>query len=348
MRITILVNSVATEVPPATTTILAHAAARAGHTVHVLGLDQLTYYPDGRIGGRAWLAPSGARTKESFLAALQAKDAPREYITTDDMDVLWLRYNPSEELEHERHWGQDAGVLFGRLAMARGVIVLNHPDTLAYAMDKLYFQHFPEDVRPTTLVTRDIEEIRKFYEAHGRRIVMKPLSGYGGADVFLVEKDGRNLNQMFEAVARNGYVMAQQFLTEASEGDTRFFMVNGAPLVVDGKVAALRRVSGSEDFRSNMTAGGKPAKPKVTDRMMELAAIVGPKLKRDGIFFAGLDIVGSRIVEINTISTGGLNAAGRFAGVDFAGPVMELVARKAEIRRHYGGHISNIELATMS
>jgi glutathione synthase len=112
---------------------------------------------------------------------VQAKDAPRETITTDDMDVLWLRYNPSEELERERHWAQDSGFLFGRLAMERGVIVLNHPDTLAYAIDKLYLQHFPESVRPATLVTRDVDEIRRFYEAHGRRIVIKPLSGYGGA-----------------------------------------------------------------------------------------------------------------------------------------------------------------------
>jgi glutathione synthase len=83
------------------------------------------------------------------------------------MDVFWLRYNPSEEVENDRAWAQHAGVLFGRLAMARGVIVLNHPDTLAYAIDKLYFQHFPEAVRPATIVTRDMEEIRRFHEDCG-------------------------------------------------------------------------------------------------------------------------------------------------------------------------------------
>jgi glutathione synthase len=347
MRITFLVNDVATEVPPATSTILARAAVRAGHTVYIMGIDQLTYYPDGRVGGLAVVPPASSRTKESFLAAVQAKGAPTEKITSDDMDVLWLRYNPSEELERERHWGQDSGFLFGRLAMERGVIVLNHPDTLAYAIDKLYFQHFPEAVRPRTLVSRDVEEIRRFYEESRRRIVIKPLSGYGGADVFLVERDGKNLKQMVEAICRNGFVMAQEFLPAAADGDTRFFMVNGEPLVVDGKVAALRRVARGEDFRSNMSAGGQPKKARVTDEMLELAHIVGPKLKRDGIFFAGLDIVGDRIVEINTISTGGLNAASVLSGVEFAPEVIRLVARKAEIRRHYGGHISNIELATM-
>lgn len=347
MNLTILVNDVATEVPPAATTVLARAAARLGHTVHMMGLEQLTCFPDGRVGGMARVAQQRSRSKETFLAALQSNDCPRELVTSDEMDLLWLRYNPSEELERERHWAQDSGFLFGRLAMERGVIVLNHPDTLAYAVDKLYLQHFPQDVRPVTLVTRDIDEIRSFYEEQGRRMVIKPLTGYGGADVFLVEKDAANLNQMVEAIMRSGYVMAQEFLPEASEGDTRFFMVNGAPLVVDGNVAALRRVSATEDFRSNMSAGGKPKKAKVTDRMLEIAAIVGPKLKRDGIFFAGLDIVGDRIVEINTISTGGLNATSVLEKTDFPTAVIRLLERKVEIRRHYGGHISNIELATM-
>ena len=346
MKITFLVNDLATEVPTATTTILSFAAARRGHTVHILGIDQLTYLEDGRVGGLAHVAPTGSRTKESFLAALQERDAPKERITSDDMDVFWLRYNPSEELEHDRHWAQHAGILFGRLAMARGVIVLNHPDTLAYAIDKLYFQHFPESVRPATIVTRDIEEIRRFHRSCGGKVVLKPLNGYGGADVFLVEKDLTNLKQMIETIQRGGFIMAQEFLP-GDRADTRFFLVNGEPLVVDDRYAALRRVAQGEDFRSNMTAGGKGRAPRITDRMLELAAAVGPKLKRDGIFFAGLDSVADRIVEINCISTGGLNAAGRLQKVDFAPAVIELIERKVAIRQEYGGHISNIELATM-
>ena len=346
MRITFLVNDVATEVPPATTTILCHAAVKLGHTVRVLGTDQLTYYEDGRIGGLAHVPPDNARTKETFLAAMQKPDAPREHITSDDMDVLWLRYNPAQEVENDRPWAERAGILFGRLAMARGVLVLNHPDTLLYAADKLYFQHFPESIRPVTIVTRDIEEIRRFHKACGGQIVMKPLNGYGGADVFLVEKDLTNLKQMVETIQRGGYVLAQEFLP-GDRTDTRFFMVNGEPLVVEGRYAALRRVAAGEDFRSNMTAGGQGRTAMITDRMLELASIVGPKLKRDGIFFAGLDIVADRIVEINCISTGGLNIAGRLQKVDFAPAVIESVARKVEIHREYGGHISNIELATM-
>jgi glutathione synthase len=152
---------------------------------------------------------------------------------------------------------------------------------------------------------------------------------------------------MFEAVARSGFVMAQEYLRAAKDGDTRFFLVNGDPLIVNGRYAAIRRVAQGDDFRANMTAGAKALKARITPQVLELARTVGPKLKRDGIFFAGLDIVGDRLVELNTISTGGLNSAGRLEKADFAAAVIELIERKVEIRRRYGGHISNIELATM-
>jgi glutathione synthase len=116
---------------------------------------------------------------------------------------------------------------------------------------------------------------------------------------------------------------------------------------VNGRFAALNRVAQGEDFRANMTAGAKPKRARVTDGMLELARLVGPKLKRDGIFFAGLDIVGDKLVEINTISTGGLNATSVLEKTEFAPEVIRMIERKVEIRRAYGGHISNIELATM-
>jgi glutathione synthase len=348
MRITILVNDVATEHPLATTTLLAHTATRRGHSVNMLGVPDLTYFPDGRIGGVARVAPKRARTPAAFLRGIQAREAKRVTVTTDDMDLFWLRYNPSEELEADRWWGQDAGMLFGRLAVERGVVVISDPDSLLFARDKLYMQHFPESVRPRTLVTRNVDEVRKFYEESRHRIVLKPLTGYGGADVFLVKNETTNLRQIVEAVGRAGFVMVQEYLPEATGGDTRFYLLNGEPLVVDGKYAAIRRVPGKADFRANLTAGGEARKPKITDRMLELAGIVGPRLRHDGIFFAGLDIVGDRIVEINTISTGALNSTQRLQGVDFASAIVELVERKVAAKAQYGCALPNRVLATLS
>ena len=348
MRILFVVNDVDTEVDRATSTVLATAAARRGHDVFLLGVGELEYHEDGGVGGLARRGPGAeVETQQAFLDAVQGKDAPRERVTTEGLDVIWLRYNPAEEVG-ERAWAQNAGILFGQVALEHGVVVLNHPYSLSWAISKMYFQQFPEAVRPACIITRSLDRIREFHEAHGRRIILKPLMGYGGTDVFLVGDDAGNLRQIVESIARVGYVIAQEYLPAATRGDTRLFLVNGKPLVVDGKVAAVRRVAGSGDFRSNLSAGAKPALPEVDDAMLRLAAIVGPKLVKDGIFFAGLDIVGDRLVEINTISAGGLNIASRLQGdVDFGGAVIERVERKVFYKHHYGEHIRNIEIATL-
>ncbi len=347
MRILLVVNNVDTEVPTAATTVIATAACRRGHDVFMAGVRELEYFEDGRVGATARAGPGAeVESQHGFLQAVQGREAPRRVISTDDLDVIWLRYNPSEEV-HENAWAQHAGILFGQAALEHGVVVLNHPYSLSWAIDKMYFQQFPEDVRPRAIVTRSYDRIREFHEAHGRRIVVKPLSGYGGSDVFLVGEDASNMRQIVETVSRGGYIVAQEFLPAALEGDTRLFMVNGKALEVDGKYAAIKRLVGEGDFRSNMTAGGRPEVPDVDDQMLRLAAIVGPKLIKDGIFFAGLDIVGDKLVEINTISAGGLNSAGRLQGRDFGTPVIDAVERKVFYKRQYGEHIRNIELATL-
>jgi glutathione synthase len=347
MRILFVVNDVDTEVDRAATTVLATAACRRGHDVYMAGVRELEYFRDGRVGATARRGLGAeVESQQQFLDAVQGEDALRMNISTEDLDVIWLRYNPSEEV-HENAWAQHAGILFGQAALEHGVVVLNHPYSLSWAIDKMYFQQFPEIVRPSAIITRSYQRVREFHEAHGGRIVVKPLSGYGGSDVFLVGEDASNLRQIVESVGRSGYIVAQEYLPAAADGDTRLFMVNGKPMEVDGKYAAVRRLAGAGDFRSNMSAGGRPEIPNVDEAMLRLASIVGPKLVKDGIFFAGLDIVGDKLVEINTISAGGLNIAGKLQGRDFGSPVIDAVERKVFYKRHYGEHIRNIELATL-
>lgn len=345
MNIAFLVNDVDTEVSTATSTILAHAAVRRGHRVHVLGVRELAARPDGHVAAVARRGPGrGTRSAEGFLKAIQRKDAVREEVTSEDLDVLWLRYNPSQEVGDDA-WARDAGILFGQIAARRGVLVLNDPETLSWAISKFYDERFPAEIRPRTLIARDPERIRGFYEECERRVVLKPVAGYGGADVYLVGPDATNLSQIVESISRQGYVIAQEFLPAAKDGDTRLFLVNGEPVLVDGKCAALRRVNPGEDFRANMTAGARPAPPELTDGQLEVGRIVGGRLRADGIFFAGIDLVGEKLVEVNTISAGGLNAAGKVNGVDFAPPVIEALERKVELRRQYGPALSNRILA---
>lgn len=347
MKIGIVVNDVDTERPTAATTVIARAMARAGHAVYMIGVGELTYHSDGRISALGRKAPrDGAESQDAFIAAIQQEDWPRTTIQTGDLDVLYLRYNPVEELAN-RPWEVDAGIVFGQMAVLHGVIVLSHPYTLSYAVNKMYLEQFPESVRPRSIITRSFEEVRRFYEEQDRRIVLKPVRGYGGQDVYLLDRDDTNMKQIVGSLARSSYIIAQEYLPAARDGDIRLFLFNGKPLVVDGKYAALRRVNAEGDFRSNMTAGGKPAKAEITPRILEIAETVRPRLVADGIFDAGIDIVGDKLVEINAISAGGLNAAGRLEGVDFGPAVVELIERKVEYRRKYGQQLRNRELAVM-
>jgi glutathione synthase len=347
MIIGFLVNDVDTEHPSAATTVMARAAARMGHTVHMIGVGDLTYHSSGRLSAVSRVAPrDGAADQKAFLAAVQGPDAERVRITTDELAVLYLRYNPSEDAA-DRPWEADAGIVFGQMAVLQGVIVLSHPYTLSYAVNKMYLEHFPESVRPRSIITRSFEEIKRFYDEHGGRIVLKPLRGYGGKDVFLLDGDATNMKQITESIGRSSYIIAQEFLSAAKDGDIRLFLFNGKPLLHEGKYAAVRRVNESGDFRSNMSAGGKPFKAEITPEILKIAEAVRPRLLADGIFDAGIDIVGDKLVEINSISSGGLNAASHLEGVDFGEAVIRLIERKVAFRKQYGVHVRNRELAVM-
>lgn len=346
MKIAFVVNDIDTEFRLATSTLLAFEAHRRGHDVVVVGIGDLTLRADNHVTGLGRVPTGRPRRPDTFLKTLQGDDAEPGAFSSEDLDVLWLRYNPAEAVG-DVAWARHAGFHFGQLATRRGVLVLNHPFTLPYAINKTYLHHFPEDVRPRTLVTRDPDEIRKFYNENGKRVVLKPLEGYGGEDVFRADHDDENLKQMIEAVRRSGYVMAQEYLPEASEGDVRLFLMNGRPLEVDGRYAAIRRLAGEGDFRSNISAGGKVVKATVDDGMLELAEGLRPKLTEDGIFMAGIDIVGDRVVEINAISAGGLQACERSQKAAFGAAVIEAVERKVEHRRRYEGTLSNRKLAVM-
>lgn len=348
MRIGFVVNDVKTEQGTYTTTRLAMCATNKGHEAWTLSVADFVYKPDGSIHANA----RSVKGKEydslsTFIKELQGEEARQEQIVVDDLDVLLLRNDPSED-KAERAWAQTSGILFGQLAARRGVIVLNDPANLATALNKTYFQQFPEQVRPRTLISRDPEEIKEFVAAEGGRAVIKPLQGSGGASVFLIhEGDGANLNQMIEAVIRDGYCIAQEYLPAAKEGDVRLFVMNGRPLMHDGKYAAFRRVNKTGDMRSNMHSGGEAVPAEVDATMLQLVEIVAPKLSADGMFLVGLDIVGDKLMEINVFTPGGLGSAQSATGVDFAGLVIEDLERKVRCKRQYGGNLSNVQIATL-
>jgi len=348
MRIALIINDIETEIAEYTSVYLGLKMHNQGHEVYFTGVADLVYYPDGHMGATAKRAPGKKyKTTKTYLQAIKDESAIVEKITANDLDVLLLRNDPAKE-PVGRGWAKNASVIFGQLALRYGVIVLNDPNSLSEAVNKMYFQHFPESVRPRTLITRDPKEIQNFHEEQGGSIIMKPLQGSGGAGVFLVKKDdAANLNQMIEAISRDGYVIAQEYLPKATGGDVRLFVVNGEALKWEGKYAAIRRVNKTEDIRSNMSAGGSAEKVKVDDTMLEIVDTIRPKLVLDGMFFVGLDIVGDKLMEINVFSPGGLQGASELEGVDFSIPVIRAIENKVQYRKEYADMISNKLLATI-
>ncbi|MEN3122488.1 glutathione synthetase [Janibacter sp. LM] len=346
MKIGFVVNDVLTEEPYYTTTRLAMTAHAMGHEAYLMGLGDFAYEPDGSLSARARTgAAKTYKSLERFLADVQ-KPKIEEQMRIDEFDVVMLRFDPADDAE-DKPWAGNAGVAFGQLFAAAGVLVVNDPTSLANALSKAYFQHFPEIVRPKTLISRDEALIEKFVGDLGGRAVLKPLQGSGGSGVFLVDrKESPNLSQIIEAIARDGYVVAQEYLPEAKDGDVRMFVMNGRPLEVDGQVAAFRRRSTSKDLRSNMSAGGKAVKVTITPAMRDLVEAVRPKLIADGMFLVGLDIVGDKLMEVNVFSPGGFGSCEQLYGIDFVPAVIADLERKVAVGKYYAD-IANTRLATL-
>ncbi len=348
IRIGFFVNDLQTEEAGFTTTRLSLFAHNRGHRIYYITPEDFAVDPDNCVRART-MAPQSEKkynSRETYLKELQSKKALRERISVGDLDILMLRNDPSTDVM-SRAWAQQVGVLFGRQALQYGVVIVNDPNGLAQAMNKMYFQSFPEEVRPLTLITRDRDEIKSFARDVGH-IVIKPLQGSGGANVFMVrEQDIPNMNQMIDAVVRDGYVIAQEYLKDAEQGDTRLFLMNGAPLRYKGRYAAFRRVREGGDLRSNIHAGGRKAPAEIGERELRIAEIVRPKLVRDGMFLVGLDIVGDKLMEINVFSPGGLGSAQIFEKVNFCVPVINALERKVQYMKYYRRNFANEEMAVL-
>ena len=347
MRIAFFINGFDLEHPRYTTTLLAMTARDRGHDVCYVTPDDFILRPDDGMSVRA-VVPRKKKFKdgEEWVTALQSDEVAAKTIDISDIDVLMLRNDPSLDAA-ERPWAAQAGIVFGQFAKESGVIVLNDPDGLSRAQNKLYFQSFPADVRTKTLISKHADEIKSFVTKQKGKVIIKPLQGSGGKNVFMVKsaKD-ENLNQIIEALSKEGYIIAQTYLAEAKQGDIRLFLMNGRPLERDGKFAAVKRVPSGGDIRSNMHAKGEAEKVDVTEDHLRVAELVRPKLVRDGMFFVGLDIVGDKILEINVFSPGALMSASDTQGTAFAETIIDAIERKVEIRDSALRRFDNSELAT--
>ena len=348
MLIAFFVNDMAKEYPNYTTTVLAYAATMRGHRVCYLTPSDFALRADDSMCAHARFAPRRKhKDHAAFFEALMKVQAKTETIDVTQIDVLMLRSDPSLDAQ-ATPWAADVGILFGREAAKRGVLVLNDPDSLGRAINKLYFQSFPEEVRAATLITRNADDVKAFARAHGGSVILKPLQGSGGSGVFKVDVTSKsNFNQMIEAIERDGYIIAQAYVPAAKRGDIRMFLMNGRPLRVGDKYAALRRVASKDDIRSNIHAGGTAEAVAIGKSELKVAELIRPKLIADGMFLVGIDIVGDKILEVNVFSPGNLHRCSVLAGEDFAMPIIESIERKLEIAKDFAGAFANKALASL-
>jgi glutathione synthase len=239
----------------------------------------------------------------------------------DQADVVLMRQDPPFDLGYIT-----ATHLLERIADR--TLVVNDPASVRNAPEKVFvldYAHF----MPPTLITRSLDEARAFLAEHGA-IVVKPLHGNGGKAIFKVEADAANLSALIEVFNQTWREphMVQAFLPAVAKGDKRIVLVDGEV------VGAINRLPGEGEIRSNLAVGGSAEKTGLTEREREICAAMGPELKRRGLIFVGIDVIGGEwLTEINVTSPTGIVAIERFDGTDVAGLIWDAIERKVAERK---------------
>jgi len=237
---------------------------------------------------------------------------PEATVHLAEMDVVLMRQDPPFDMAYIT-----ATHLLEHIHPE--TLVVNNPAAVRNAPEKLLVTHFPE-LMPPTLIAWDRGAIKDFRKLH-EDIIVKPLFGNGGIGVFRIKPDDENLGSlldMFFAASREP-LMVQRYEPAVRAGDKRIILIDGEPL------GAVNRVPAAGDSRSNMHAGGRPEKTTLNAREREICAAIGPTLKREGLLFTGIDVIGDYLTEINVTSPTGLQQIARFDGTNLAGAIWDKI-----------------------
>ena len=279
-----------------TTFALMLEAQRRGHEVYTIG-------PADLIGARGTVYGTMWRTRVRAVAPPGhfERDTP-EVLDVGALDAVFIRTDPPF----------DAQYLYNTLLLeqVRGrVLIVNDPRGIRDANEKLYAMHFPA-VTPRTIVSAKEADIRAFLEELGGPGVMKPLDGAGGRGIMVVDLADKNFRSIVETLTMEGkrFAMVQEFLPAVREGDKRVLLLDGEPL------GAILRVPREDESRSNIHVGGRVEPCELDEHDRAIIAAVGERLRRDGLYFVGLDVIGGRLTEVNVTSPTGIQELSRFTG----------------------------------
>lgn len=286
------------------------SAQERGYSVWTYDATSLAY-DSGRI--TAWASPVTVRRVEGDHFE---KGELRKIDLAKDIDIILMRQDPPFHLGYI-----SSALLLDRLKGT--TLVSNDPREVINAPEKMYVLDYAQFM-PPTLIARRIEDVQEFQQRHGA-VVVKPLHGNGGKAIFRIDADGTNLTALLEVFDQTWPEphMVQPFLPSVSQGDKRI-------VLVDGQFAgAINRKPGAGEFRSNLAQGGTAEAATLTAREEEICAAMGPDLKRRGLVFVGIDVIGGEwLTEINVTSPTGIVAIDRFNGTDTAGRIWDALEHR--------------------
>jgi glutathione synthase len=288
-------------------------AGRRGHEVYYLGADDmwlLRTVPYARVRRAEVRRPAPEHPSHYRL------DEERE-TRLDWFDAVFMRKDPPFDMAFFF-----ATHLLGLIDPAR-TFVINEPRGLREANEKLYALNFP-DLIPASLVTGDQTRLKRFLDELGGEMIVKPLDGAGGAGVFHLHRADRNLNAILEAATDNGRrpIMAQRYVPEIRQGDKRVIVLDGTPL------GAVLRVPREDETRGNIHVGGATVRAPITERDRAICARLAPRLRTDGLWFVGLDVIGDWLTEVNVTSPTGIQEINALDHVALERDVIDFVERR--------------------
>jgi len=280
-------------------------AQRRGHTVYYMEPGNL-FAKDGRaFAGMQELEVRDNATDWFGLTPLDNRPL-------DELDIVLMRRDPPFDMDYIY------ATYTLELAENAGALIINRPQSLRDANEKFFINNFPQCCVPM-IISSQSELIREFVSNHGHCVV-KPLDGMGGESVFQVSDTDMNLNVILETITRHDSraVMAQKYIDEISQGDKRILVVNGEPVPY-----ALARFAGEGDFRGNLAKGGSSRGVPLSERDRWICSQVAPELKKRGILFAGLDVIGDWLSEVNVTSPTCIRELDKEFGLNIAGQLFD-------------------------
>lgn len=315
MRIVIAISRASTVAVTYTTVHIAFEALRRGHQVRFV--EPWDYEVDvrGRLIARAFAFDEPVEHREALVNQLNERRAARRYVELSQVDAMLMRVNPMNP----------AVLAFAQLVQRYGVPVFNDPTTLQLTGHKAYLATLHDVPTPCTLVTRSRAMALLCAAEYRQGVVVKPARSSGGRGVSLVRRsrDADAVEDAFEyaRLHGDGYVVLQEYLPQAADGEKRLVWLDGE------LIGGYLRSRAPGEFRHNLTRGGEPRACPLDDQDQLIARRLSPHLERDGVWLAGLDVIGGKVVEINTLNPGGVHYGDQLNGTSMGRRIVERLER---------------------